>query len=110
MSCIEHSKYRPAGDDRLSAIPGMRAATKRRERWYCGKVYCRVTVVTARLDAFMAKTALSRLSSKRLAGSRSAPCHFTSVTGALARWITLVATDPSTMPVTAPRPRVPMMM
>lgn len=36
--------------------------------------------------------------------------HFTSVTGTSARWITLVATDPSTMPETAPRPRVPITM
>ncbi|CFP65228.1 Uncharacterised protein [Bordetella pertussis] len=34
--------------------------------------------------------------------------YFTSVIGTSARWITLRATDPSSRPPTAPRPRVPM--
>ena len=34
--------------------------------------------------------------------------HFTSVTGTSTRWRTLVATEPSIIPCTEPRPRVPM--
>ena len=42
--------------------------------------------------------------------TRMAVRHFTSVTGTSVRCITLVATDPSTMPETAPRPRDPITM